>query len=204
MNTASADPSKIDEVGLVAGMRAGDETCFEHCVDRYGPRMLCVARRLLLNEDDAQDAVQEAFLSAFRAIEQFDGRSQVGTWLHRIVVNASLAKLRTRGKLEERSIDDLLPQFADDGHRLVAPIEWREGTAALLERSETRTAVREAIDQLPQIYRTVLLLRDIEEVNTEAAARLLDVTCAVVKTRLHRARQALRTLLGEQFQRGGL
>jgi len=204
MDTVSADPSKIDEARLVVGMRARDEACFELCVESYGPRMLCVARRLLLNEDDAQEAVQDAFLSAFRAMEQFDGLSQIGTWLHRIVVNASLAKMRTRRNKDQLSIDELLPQFADDGHRLIPAIEWREGSDASLERSETRTAVRQAIDQLPQIYRTVLLLRDIEEVNTEEAARLLDVTCGVVKTRLHRARQALRTLLDGQFRRGGL
>jgi len=204
MDTLWAERQQIDEARLLNGMREGDESCFEHCVRQHGPRMLAVARRLLANDDDAQDAVQDAFLSAFRAIDGFDGRSQLGTWLYRIAVNASLAKLRARRAVDQITIDELLPRYKQDGHQLEPAADWGDTAAAAIERSETRRTVREAIDNLPEIYRTVLLLRDIDGWETEETARLLEVTAGVVKTRLHRARQALRTLLDTQFRGGGL
>jgi RNA polymerase sigma-70 factor (ECF subfamily) len=204
MDTLWADRPQIDEARLIDGMRAGEESCFEQCVGQHGPRMLAVARRLLANDDDAQDAVQDAFLSAFRAIERFDGRSQLGTWLYRIAVNAALARLRSRRAVDQISIDELLPRFKQDGHQLEPAVEWDESASGAIERSETRRTVREAIDKLPEIYRAVLLLRDIDGWETEETARLLDVTAGVVKTRLHRARQALRALLDGRFRGGGL
>jgi RNA polymerase sigma-70 factor, ECF subfamily len=204
MDTLRAEPVQLDEADLIAGMRNGEENCFVQSVERHGPRMLAVARRLLAHEEDARDAVQDAFLSAFQAIGRFDGRSQLGTWLHRITVNAALARLRVRRTAAQKSIDDLLPRFKDDGHQLEPAVEWGETAAAVIERSETREAVRRTIEQLPEIYRTVLMLRDVEGLDTEEVARLLGVTCGVIKTRLHRARQALRTLLDGRFRRGDL
>jgi RNA polymerase sigma-70 factor (ECF subfamily) len=204
MDTLRAKPGQLDEADLITGMRGGEESCFALCVGRHGPRMLAVARRLLANEEDAQDAVQDAFLCAFQAIARFDGRSQLGTWLHRITVNSALGKLRVRRNAAQKSIHDLLPRFKDDGHQLEPAVEWGEMAAATIERSETREAVQRMIAQLPEIYRTVLLLRDVEGLDTEEVARLLGVTCGVIKTRLHRARQALRTLLEGQFRRGDL
>ena len=188
---------------LVAALRAGDERAYETLVETYGGRLLAVARRMLHSEEDAQDAVQEAFLSAFRAIGQFDEKSRLGTWLHRIAINAALMKLRTRRRKPEQSIDDLLPRFLKDGHQADPPEDWGESAERALERAETREFVRQSIDRLPEAYRTVLLLRDIEELDTAETARLLDVSDAIVKTRLHRARQALRTLLDPYFRRGG-
>jgi len=209
MDTVWADRTQPDrshagEAQLVRAMRDGDEPSFQQCVELHGPRMLAVARRLLANDDDAQDAVQEAFLSAFQAIERFDGRSQLATWLYRIAVNAALARLRLRRRTDERSIDDLLPRFKDDGHQAEPSSAWTEPTEAAIVRKETQAAVRQAIGQLPEIYRTVLVLRDIDGLETNETAQLLEVTAAVVKTRLHRARQALRTLLDGWFQRGAL
>jgi RNA polymerase sigma-70 factor (ECF subfamily) len=204
MDTVWAESEKIDEARVLNGMREGDERCFEKCVAQHGPRMLAVARRLLANDDDAQEAVQDAFLSAFRAIDGFDGRSQLGTWLYRIAVNAALAKLRARRDADQISINELLPRFKQDGHQLEPAVDWDDTAAGGLERSETRRTVREAIDKLPEIYRTVLLLRDIDGWGTEETARVLEVTAGVVKTRLHRARQALRTLLDSRFRGGGL
>ena len=105
------------ETSLLIALRQGGEAAFETLVRTYGGRMLSVAKRFFTNIDDAQDAVQDAFLSAFKALPTFDGRSQLGTWLHRIVVNASLMKLRTLRRHPEQSIDHLLPQFLEDGHR---------------------------------------------------------------------------------------
>ena len=200
MSRSELIAGEIDAVdsALLAALRAGEEAAFETLVRSYGGRMLSVARRLLGNDDDAQDAVQEAFLSAFKGLAAFDGRSKLSTWLHRIVVNAALMKLRTQKRRPEQSIDDLLPKFKKDGHEAAPRTRW-EDSATNAERTETQQLIREQILTLPETYRTVLLLRDIEEHDTETVAQMLAVSPAAVKVRLHRARQALRTLLDPLF-----
>lgn len=188
------------EAELLAGLRVGDPQAYERLVRTYSSRLLAVAKRFLTTEDDARDALQDAFLSAFRAISSFQEGARVSTWLHRIVINAALMKLRTRRRKPEDSIDDLLPTFSEDGHRENPGPAWKETSEAMLQRQEARSLVRNCIDQLPESYRTVLLLRDIEELDTEEAATLLDITPNAVKIRLHRARQALRTLLDPHFR----
>jgi RNA polymerase sigma-70 factor (ECF subfamily) len=196
-------PDLPDEGALLAGLRARDDAAYERLVRAYGGRMLAVAQRLLGNAEEARDAVQEAFVSAFRSIDRFEGGSRVSTWLHRIVVNAALMKLRGRRRAHEEPIDDLLPTFLEDGHQARPAQEWKENIHASLEKREVRDAVRGAIDRLPETYRTVLMLRDIEEMDTDEVARLLEITPNAVKIRLHRARQALRTLLDPYFSTGG-
>ncbi len=182
-----------DDGPLVEALREGSEAAYEALVRRHGGRMLAVARRLLGDSEDAPDAVQEAFISAFRSIDRFEGQARLSTWLHRIVVNAALMKLRTRRRKPEQPIDDLLPSFEADGQRREPGAPWQP--AERLEQRELRRLVRENIAKLPETYRTVLVLRDIEELDTAEVAELLEVNVGVVKTRLHRARQALRTLL---------
>jgi RNA polymerase sigma-70 factor (ECF subfamily) len=183
------------EAQLLARVRVGDEEASAALVRKYSGRLLAVARRFLRCEEDSADAVQDAFLSAFRSLERFKGNSSLGTWLHRIVVNMCLMKLRARSRSRTVPIDDLLPTFDDTGHhtRLVRP--WEDQALSRLTREETRAQVRACIDGLPEPYRAVLLLRDIEELNTEETAVHLGINPGAVKTRLHRARQALRTLL---------
>ena len=188
------------ETVLLAGLRAGNPQAYEQLVRAYSGRLLAVARRFLPSEEDARDALQDAFLSAFRAMLSFQEGARISTWLHRIVVNAALMKLRTRRRRPEESIDDLLPTFLEDGHRENPGPAWKETSESALQRQETRSLVRECIDRLPESYRTVLLLRDIEELDTEETAQLLDLTSNAVKIRLHRARQALRTLLNPHFR----
>jgi RNA polymerase sigma-70 factor, ECF subfamily len=191
-----ADDAARAERALVARLRAGDEAAYEEMVRAHGGRLLAVARRILGgHEQDARDAVQDGFISAFRSIHGFAGGSRLSTWLHRIVVNAALMKLRSRKRRPEDSIEDLLPSFGPDDHQQPPATPWREPFETLVERREVRSLVRECIDRLPEDYRTVLLLRDIEELDTEEAARVLGITPNAVKSRLHRARQALRTLL---------
>ena len=189
------DARDKDEATLVAGLRAGDERAYERLVVAYGGRMLAVARRILRDEEAARDALQEAFLLAFRGLPRFAGQSRLGTWLHRIVVNAALMKLRRGRARPEESIEPLLPVFLADGHAADAFVAWAEGADQLLARAEVRALVREAIDRLPETYRTVLLLRDLEELAAAEVAELLGITPNAVKIRLHRARQALRQLL---------
>ena len=185
-----AEPAESD---LVERVRSGDQQACEEVVRRFGGRMLAVAKRFFRNEDDAADAVQDAFLSAFQSLDRFERKSALGTWLHRIVVNACLMKVR-KNKNEE-SIDPLLPAFDATGHHVNHPVEWDDQVHAAAERSELCQRMRQCIDLLPEPYRTVLLLRDIEELDTNETAQLLECSTSNVKVRLHRARQALRTVL---------
>lgn len=183
-----------DEAALLAGLRAGEDTAYETLVRAYGGRLLQVARRFL-GEADAGDAVQEAFLAAFKAIDRFDGNSRISTWLHRIVVNASLMRLRKKSHQVEQSLEPLLPTFLEDGHRVQVGPAWEATPEEHFEQREVRTLVRKAIDQLPVNYRSVLLLRDIEGLTGAEAGEMLGITPNAVKVRLHRARLALREVL---------
>jgi RNA polymerase sigma-70 factor (ECF subfamily) len=185
----------MDEAALIDGLKAGDEQVFEHLVRTYGGRLLAVARRMLHDEEDARDAVQEGFINAFRHRETFKGDAQVSTWLHSIVVNAALMKLRTRRRKPEESIADFLPRFLPDSHHAERFPSWTEPVDVALSRKETAEMVRKAIEALPETYRTVVLLRDIEGLSTEETAKLVDTTPNAVKIRLHRGRLALRTLI---------
>lgn len=161
--------------------------------------MSAIAQRYLRCEQDCADAVQEAFISAFQAIDRFEGNSRLSTWLYRIVVNASLMKIRSRGRRPETTMDELLPTFDRSGHHSTSVGKWRDAPDEQLRRDETRVVVRRCIDMLPDDYRSVLILRDIEEFSTEQSAEILGATPGAIKTRLHRARQALRTLLEPHF-----
>ena len=185
---------------LLAALKAGDPTAFEQLVRRYGPRMCrAVARQILGSESDAEDALQDAFITAFRAIGSFEGKSQLSTWLHRVAVNSALMRLRSRKRKRELPIDDLLPQFIADGHEKNPGPTWNPAALTGIEQEETRRIVRARIDQLPEDYRAVLVLRDLQELDTRAVAELLALSEGNVKVRLHRARQALRTLLSPYF-----
>jgi RNA polymerase sigma-70 factor (ECF subfamily) len=194
-------PGAADEAPLLARLRAGDEAAFALLVRQNAGRLLAVARRMLRSEEDARDALQDAFLQAFRGIGRFEGGAQLSTWLHRILINACLMRLRSRGRKPEESIEDLLPRFYEDGHRIDPGPAWRAESADPVESRELRALVRASIDRLPDIYRNVLLLRDIEGLSTEEAAQMLDVKVDTVKVRLHRARQALRALLDPHLAR---
>jgi RNA polymerase sigma-70 factor (ECF subfamily) len=184
-----------DDAELLARIRAGDERACEALVRQHGGHMLAVARRFLRTEEDSADAVQDAFLSAFRCLEGFEGNSALGTWLHRILVNVCLMRLRARSRTQEVRIDDLLPTFDQNGHYRYPVRAWEDEALARLTKAETCAHVRACIDRLPDPYREVLVLRDIEELDTEQTAQHLGINPGAVKTRLHRARQALRTLL---------
>jgi RNA polymerase sigma-70 factor, ECF subfamily len=185
--------------GLVARLKAHDEDAFETMVRQYGARMLATARRLLGNEHDANDAVQQAFISVFKSIAGLSGEARVSTWLHRIVVNAALAQMRYRRRRPELPIDNLLPRFDEEG-RWASDVAQHTGAREnmlenLTDGRETQDMVRHCIDRLPAAYRAVLVLRDIEELDTAEAAKMLAVTPEAVKIRLHRAHQALKTLI---------
>jgi RNA polymerase sigma-70 factor (ECF subfamily) len=191
----TSTPPAADETQFVADLQAGRDQAYAQLVQDHGGRVLAVTRRILGNEEDANDATQDAFLQAFKAIGKFEGQSKLSTWLHRIAVNAALMKLRTKRRHPEISIEQLLPSFKQDGHATDVVPGWGATADQELLVLENRELVRRIIDQLPDDYRDVLLLRDIEELDTQETADTLGISNGAVKTRLHRARQALRTLL---------
>ncbi|MBX3389971.1 MAG: sigma-70 family RNA polymerase sigma factor [Phycisphaeraceae bacterium] len=202
VDTAHAPGSSHpDESALLARLKAGDGGAYEQVVREMGGRMLAVARRILVDENESQDAVQDAFVSAFRNIDKFAGNSQIATWLHRITVNACLMRLRKKRRQDEVSLDSLLPAFGADGYPAHAAGTWRKPVTGE-ELAETRERIRTAISKLPEHYRIVLVLRDIEAMDTAQTAELLETTEAAVKIRLHRARQALRELLDNTLREG--
>lgn len=198
-DTTLAEPGcGWNEQRVLDGMRRGDDDAYEQVVRRYGGRMLATARRLLGNDEDARDAVQEAMLSAFRAVGRFEGGAQIGTWLHRIVVNAALMRMRSQRRRPEASIEDLLPDYQADGHRLLKA-EGDPYPDQLVERSQLLALLRSCVDELPEGYRQVYVLRDVEELSNDEVALAMGLTPNAVKIRLHRARQALVTLVQQRY-----
>lgn len=192
-------PTIINEPELLSRLRDREEAAFDELVDAAAGRMLSVARKMMPTEADAEDAVQDAFLSAFKSLDRFDGRSKLTTWLHQITVNACLMKLRSKRRRPEKSMDAMLPEFVPDGHQKEPQKRWHEEASGGIEQQELRALVRSRIEELPEQYRVVLVLRDVEGLDTEETAAVLAVTLDTVRTRLHRARQALKTLLDPYF-----
>jgi RNA polymerase sigma-70 factor (ECF subfamily) len=190
-------PVRRPAVDLLEGLRAGDPDAYETLVRQETGRLLVTVRRILRgDEEEARDVVQETMIAALQRIDSFKGDCRISTWLHRIAINGALMRLRSRRRRPETSIEEMLPSFLEDGHRAVGPGDGTipdPETAA--QQAETRRIVRESIDRLPDTYRVVVMLRDIEELSTEETARLLGITTMAVKLRLHRGRQALRELL---------
>lgn len=176
-------------------LRNGDWTAAEQLVREHAGWMLALARRMVREDALAEDIVQNAFANIFRKLDQFDGRSALKTWMHRIVVNQSLMLLRKVRRTNEDSIDDLLPEFDRNGCRIEEDWATFETPESLIEKSQSAEKISELIGTLPESYRIVLLLRDIEEMSTLEVAELLQISEANVKVRLHRARAALKKLL---------
>jgi RNA polymerase sigma-70 factor (ECF subfamily) len=199
--TDSTARTDLREPSLVERLRRGDQAAFEMMVRTYGGRMLAVARRLVRNEEDARDVVQEAFLQVARALEEFRADAKLSTWLHRIVVNTALMRLRSASHRPEGFIEDRLPHFDTTGHHTEPVAALPPTPEDAFERAELRTRVRAAVAKLPEAYRAIIVLRDFEDVTTNEAATTLGISSNAAKIRLHRARQALATLLRDPVRR---
>ncbi|MFN3241935.1 MAG: RNA polymerase sigma factor [Planctomycetota bacterium] len=187
----------LDEQHLLARLRSGDDDAFRELVEAHGGRLLAVARRITRDDSDAEDVLQEAFVSAFGKLADFDGRSRLSTWLHRIVVNTALMRLRARRSQPMRDIDALLPTFVDGHHEQTMP-RWQplaEDASAEAVRRERHDALWGALEQLPDGYREVVVMRDLEGMESKDVATQLGVRDDTVRQRLHRGRQALTRLL---------
>jgi RNA polymerase sigma-70 factor (ECF subfamily) len=182
---------------LAARAAAGEDPAFEELLARYEARAYRLAVRLTGSAADAQDVVQEAFLSAYRGLAAFRGEAGFSTWLFRIVTNAALMQRRGRKRRPTTSLDDGLPRFDGDGRHAAEPADL-EAAVRVEERLDRETLAahaQRAVDALPEPYRVAFVLRDLEEMETSEVAALLGIGTAAVRQRVHRARLLLRGYL---------
>lgn len=189
------DEGRHEDDGALRAVRANDRAATERFVRVHTGWMLAVAQRIVKDTGHAEDVVQNAFASVFKNLDNFEGRSSIKTWMHRITVNESLMVLRSQRRSTADDVDHLMPVFDENRCRIEDDRGEPETPLAHMERAQTRALVSECIGQLPDKYRIVLVLRDIEELSTSQVAEMLDLSEANVKIRLHRARAALKKLL---------
>jgi RNA polymerase sigma-70 factor (ECF subfamily) len=193
-DTAPADPDRP----LLDRARAGDFAAFEELVGRFQPRVYGLALRILGGSHDAEDVVQQTFLSLIEHLGDFRGESAVAAWVLRIAANHALKLLRKRRGLPTVPLADSDETFADVPHpQYIAP--WRDDPADLAARHETRELIDRALAGLDAKYRAVFVLRDVEGFSVKETAELLDISEPNVKVRLLRARLALRELLTREL-----
>ncbi len=191
--------AREDEHQLVAAAKSGDVTAFEELVSRYERKIFRLTMNITRNREDAEDAMQDAFLKSYSHLKTFQGDSRFYTWLVRIAANEALMRLRKRRpnqfSLDEpiEGDDDLIPRELQD---------WGPGPEQRFAQTEMREILSSVIDELEPDYRVVFVLRDIEELSTEETAASLGISVPAVKSRLLRARLKLREKLGRYFQQG--
>ena len=184
-----------DEMELVQRIVRHDRGAFEIVMRRYNAKLFRVARAILKNDADAEDALQEAYLAAFKAMDRFEGTARLSTWLTRIVINQALGRLRARKRDEvvvEFAARDRLPSEMPDKFEDPAAPESPERATL---QAQWRELLEQKIDALPLIFRTVFILREIDDMTVEETAGCLSIPAATVRSRLHRARAQLRESL---------
>ncbi|MBV9158642.1 MAG: RNA polymerase sigma factor [Acidobacteriaceae bacterium] len=200
MSTSTTAPV-FDEPALVARAKAGDMSAFSDLVQHYDRRIFRMAKQITQNDDDAEDVLQESFLKAYTHLDDFQGNSKFYTWLVRIAVNEALMKLRKRRSDRTVPLDEPIDTGEDEMVREIAV--WDENPEETYSREELAQILDQAIQSLKPAYRTVFILRDIEELSIEETAEALSLSISAVKSRLLRARLQLREKLTRQFKRQG-
>jgi RNA polymerase sigma-70 factor (ECF subfamily) len=191
----------LDEITLVAQSREGDAEAYGQLVRRYQSKIFRLAQHITQNREDAEDVLQQTFLKAYEHLDQFQGNSKFYTWIVRIAVNQALMKLRRRKNDKSVSMDDAIDTGEDTIVREIAA--WDENPEERLSREEVGGILDSAVESLDAPYRSVFVLRDIEELSTEETAEALGLSVPAVKSRLLRARLQLREKLTRQFKRKG-
>ena len=191
----------FDEAPLVERARSGDTAAFSELVNRYERKIFRLAKHITQNDEDAEDVLQETFLKAYSHLESFQGHSKFYTWIVRIGVNEALMKLRKRKSSRTVSLDEPTDTGEDTMVREIAV--WEENPEQKYSRDELREILDKAVESLKPAFRTVFVLRDIEELSTEETASALDISIPAVKSRLLRARLQLREKLTKFFRRKG-
>ena len=199
MQAAGPNSASLDDDALLRRIHAGDRDAFTFLMRRYNRRLYRVARSVLRDDAEAEDALQDAYLQAYRALPAFRGEAALGTWLTRIVVNAALMRQRKNGRLAE--VIELGADYEADG--AAAPRGVDDGAPAQPElaalRAQTRKLIETGVDKLPAVFRTVFVLRAVEELSVEETAAALNIPEATVRSRYFRARAMLREALAREI-----
>jgi len=192
----------VSDEELVARARAKDFGAFEQLLDRYEDKIFRLAYRFVRNETEAKEVLQDTFLSIWRKLDTFKGDAQFGSWLYRVAANTALMRLRAQRRHPEISTEELPVGYLDNYGQVPPPGEnWAKRPDDELQSDELRRHIQSAVDGLPEIYRTVFLLRDVEGLSTEETGEILAISVPTVKTRLHRARIALRDTISNYFNK---
>src|SRR6266446_1148102 len=186
----------LSDEQVIERVLAGETALYEVVMRRYNTRLYRVARAILKNDAEAEDVMQDAYVRAFQHLDQFAGRAKFSTWLTRIAVHEALARQRRGNRYQE--LDSMSDREGDPMDRLATLAPDPEQQAS---NSETRRLLEEAVEKLPDAYRTIFMLRDVEQMNTSDTAHVLDISEENVKVRLHRARALLRKSL---YARAGM
>ncbi|RJQ43220.1 MAG: sigma-70 family RNA polymerase sigma factor [Gaiellales bacterium] len=194
-------PDLLNDAELVDLAQEGDGSAMEELVSRYEDKVYNLAVRMVGNREDAEDVLQDTFLNVIRSLGSFRGKSSFSTWLYRITANAALTRLRKRSRKEKSEgefLDEVysVKQAAQSGERLN---DWSDSPAKRLLSEEAKAMMGEAINELPEKYRTVFVLRDVEGLPASDVAEILDLSVPAVKSRLHRARMFLRNHLSHYY-----
>jgi len=195
----AAVKDRAEDQRLVKGLQHADPGAVEALVDRYGTWIHRVASRLLGDPRDAEEVAQDVLMTVTRKIGTFKGEAAFSSWLYRIATNAAYERLRSRRVRPEVALEPLLPVFDDEGRHVEPVADWSPHLEDPAVAAETRSALERALGELPADYRIVVILRDVEDLTTEEAAKALGLTVAAVKSRLHRARLFLRQRLANRF-----
>jgi RNA polymerase sigma-70 factor, ECF subfamily len=185
-----------DDFALIDDIRRGSHIAAATVVQRHNRGLWRIARGILGNDADAEEAVQDAYLRAFSSLDSFRGEARLGTWLGRIVVNEALRRLERRRPTVD--LADVAAQQMSD-HAGFTAMAHSAGPEHAAARAEIRHTLEQAVDALPPDFRAVFMMRTIEQLSIEETAALLDISAATVKTRLHRANERLRVALGTEF-----
>jgi RNA polymerase sigma-70 factor (ECF subfamily) len=197
----TTEPVGFDESALVAQAKAGDQNAFAELVNRYERKIYRLAKNITRNDEDAEDVLQDAFMKAYTHLDNFKGDSKFYTWIVRIAVNEALMRLRKRKTDRSVPLDEPVELGEETVQREIAV--WEDNPEQQYSQEEWRRILDEAVDSLKPDFRTVFVLRDIEELSTEETAETLGISVPAVKSRLLRARLALRERLTRQFKRKG-
>jgi RNA polymerase sigma-70 factor (ECF subfamily) len=191
----------MDQGQALIKMRLGDQEIYEEVLQEMLPALYRLAYGITQDSMEAQDAVQDALVSMVRRLGDFQERSSLATWLYRITVNASLDKLRSRRRRGETiPIEEFLPLFTEEGRYAQEVVDWSEAPLERLLSSEAAERIRQAIASLPEEQRVVLVMKDVEDFSLSEISRTLELSLPAVKSRLHRARLALRGVLASYFK----
>lgn len=181
---------------LVKGVIQREESCFEELLERYGSKVLNLAMRITRNQEDAEEILQDVFITVFTKIGSFEHKAQFSSWLYRVTMNSSFMKIRARNRRRTVSMEDVEPNIRQN---------WVGNRTELFDidsmssRHELREAIQKAVELLPEDYRAIFVLRDIDGLSNEAVSQVLQLSVPAVKSRLHRSRLLMREQLKSHY-----